>query len=100
MGFQNSTFPLAIYGCLDTFSRKILFLRVWNGNLDPRVLAHFYLKHLVDTKTLSHFLRLDRGTETGLMATMHSYLHQNQGYHEDPTDSVKYGPSTSNKIER
>ena len=55
---------------------------------------------LVDTETLSHFLRLDRGTETGLMATMHSYLHQNQGYHKDPTDLIKYGPSTSNKIER
>ena len=24
MGYQNSTFPIAIYGCLDTVSRKIL----------------------------------------------------------------------------
>ena len=32
MGFQNCTFPIAIYGCLDTFPRKILFLKVWNGN--------------------------------------------------------------------
>ena len=29
MSFQKSTFPLAIYGCLDTNSRKILFLKVW-----------------------------------------------------------------------
>jgi len=29
MGYQNSTFPLAVYGCLDTASRKILWLKVW-----------------------------------------------------------------------
>ena len=28
MGFQKSTFPLAIYGCIDTASRKILFLKI------------------------------------------------------------------------
>ena len=28
MGYQNSTFPLAIYGCIDTASRKLLCLRV------------------------------------------------------------------------
>ena len=26
MGYQNLTFPLAIYGCLDTASRKLLWL--------------------------------------------------------------------------
>lgn len=27
MGYQNSTFPLAIYGCLDTASRQFLWLK-------------------------------------------------------------------------
>ena len=31
-GFQNSTFPLGVYGCIDTFSRKILFLFVCHSN--------------------------------------------------------------------
>ena len=34
MGFQNLTFPLGIYGFLDTFSRKIMFLKVWDSNSD------------------------------------------------------------------
>jgi len=34
MGFQNSTFPIAIYGCLDTFSSKIVFINVWTSNSD------------------------------------------------------------------
>ena len=28
MRYQNSTFPLAIYGCMDTASRKLLWLKV------------------------------------------------------------------------
>ena len=28
MGFQKSTFPFFIYGCIDTASRKVSFLKV------------------------------------------------------------------------
>ena len=43
-------------------------------------------------------LRIDRGTETGLLATLHVFLCQ---HHEDmtPEDTVEYGSSTSNRIE-
>ena len=43
---------------------------------------------------------MDKGTETGTMATMHSFLRDQQGDLEDATKSVLYGPSTQNKIER
>ena len=36
MGYQNSTYPLAIYGCIDTASRKLLWLRIWVTNSHPR----------------------------------------------------------------
>ena len=100
MGFQNSTFPLAIYGCLDTFSRKIIFLHVWKGNSDPVVVGNFYMQHLVETEMMPNYLRLDKGTETGTMATIHVYLRDKQGDLNEPADSVIFGPSTSNKIER
>jgi len=45
-------------------------------------------------------LRVDRGTETGKMATIHVFLLNRHGIMDDPTDSIIYGPSTSNKIER
>ena len=44
------------------------------------------------------YLRVDRGTETGCMATIHSYLHDNHGTFDDATESVIYGPSTSNQV--
>ncbi len=100
MGFQNSTFPVAIYGCLDTFSRKIIFLHVWKGNSDPVIVGNFYMQRLVETEMMPNYLRLDKGTETGTMATIHVYLHGKQGDLNEPSDSVIFGPSTSNKIER
>lgn len=49
---------------------------------------------------LPNFIRIDRGTETDVMATMHSFLRDQQGDLENSSDSVLYGPSTQNKIER
>ena len=45
-------------------------------------------------------IRIDKGTETGEMATIQSYLRGKQGDLEDATESILYGPSTQNKIER
>ena len=46
------------------------------------------------------FLRIDKGTETGKMATVHIYLINKFEVMDDPVEAVIYGPSTSNKIER
>ena len=35
MGYQRSTSPLAVYGRIDTASRKVMWLRVWTVNCDP-----------------------------------------------------------------
>ena len=43
---------------------------------------------------------MDRGTETVKLATIHVYLLKQHGLMDDPTDSIIYGPSTSNKIEQ
>ena len=97
MGYQNSTFPLAIYGCIDTASRKILWLKIWVSNSEPQRIGHWYLAYLYKTRVLPWYLRIDKGTETGTMATMHAYLHQLLGT-TDPSDTVIYGPSTSNQV--
>ena len=98
MGFQNSTFPLAIYGSIDTASRRIMWLRVWVTNSDPKIVGRWYLEYLYESMRLPSILRVDRGTETGVMATMHAYLRRNHG-DMDPTDTVIFGPSTANQIE-
>jgi len=98
MGYQNSTFPLAVYGCLDTCSRKLLWIKVWVTNSNPKIIGRWYLEYLYETRRIAAFLRMDKGTETGVMATMHSFLRNAHGDLEDASESVIYGPSTSNQV--
>jgi hypothetical protein len=97
MGYQNSTYPLAICGCIDTASRKLLSLRIWVSNSDPMLIGRWYFDHLYETKRISVFMRMDKGTETGVLAMMHAFLRR---HHNDmeACDTVLYGPSTSNQV--
>ena len=65
MGYQNSTYPLAIYGCIDTASRKLLWLHVWVSNSDPQVIGRWYLEYLYETRTLPTELRGQYGSWSG-----------------------------------
>ena len=85
---------------MDTFSRKIVFLLVCFSNSDPNVIGKRYLKYLFKIKMLPNALRVDRGTETGKMTTIQAYLADKLEIFEDPMNSVVFGPSTSNKVER
>lgn len=48
------------------------------------------------------FLRCDKGTETGKMASIHCYLMSDAelGIFDDPVESIAFGQGTTNKIER
>lgn len=98
MGFQNSTFPIAIYGVMDQASRKILMLKCWVSNSDPRLVGMWYVNWLLENRILAAKVRLDHGTETGKLVSIHAYLRQKTGDIEDPLDSIIYGPSTSNQV--
>ena len=97
MGYQNSMFPLAVYGAIDTASRKILWLKIWISNSSPKRIGLWYLEQLYETKTIPSMICVDKGTESGVMATTHAYLRQNHG-DMDAADTVLYGPSTSNQV--
>lgn len=99
MGFQNDIFPLPIYGSIDTASRKLLWLCIWTNNREPRLIGHWYLEYLYENKVIPSYLRMDRGTKTGVMATMHAFLRQHHG-DMDPAETVIYGPSTANQVSR
>ncbi|XP_028403995.1 uncharacterized protein LOC114526598 [Dendronephthya gigantea] len=102
MGFMNGTFPLAVYGLQDVFSNYIIYLKLWTSNSDPKLVGRWYLEQLYRSRVISNHLRLDKGTETGHMATIHVFLrqHQDEEYNVNGEDTVHYGPSTNNKIER
>lgn len=43
-------------------------------------------------------LQLDKGTETGIMAMIHSFLRKEHEDVSNAADTVQYGPSTCNKV--
>ena len=44
MRYRNSTSPLAVYGCMDTANRKLLFIRDWTSNNRPVYSARWYFE--------------------------------------------------------
>ena len=86
IGYQRDTFPIAIYGCIDTASQKLLWIKVWTSNSNPDLVGRWYFEHLYESRILARVLRIDKGTETGNLATIHAFLRQ------------KYGPSTANQV--
>ena len=83
--YQDWTFTLGLYG----------YPMLSNPHIARR-----YFDFLYDSRILPKFLRIDKGSETGKMATLHAYLTSKLGVMEDPTDFVRYGQSNTNKIER
>ena len=75
-------------------------MKVWISNSNPNLIGCFYLECLFKTRRVASKLRLDRGTETSGMATMHAYLPQQHSVMEDfhVMDIVIYGPLTSNQV--
>ena len=51
-----------------------MFLFLCYSNSDPDVIGKRYLQYLVKTGILPRHLRIDKGTETVKMCTIHTYL--------------------------
>ena len=100
MGLQNNTFPIAIYGAIDTASRKLLWIKVWVTNRIPELVARWYFEFLYETRVMPNYIGIDKDSETGTLATMHCFLrrqHLDVVTYEEPVKTVIYGPSTSNQ---
>lgn len=83
-------FGFAIHGCIDGWSRKIIWLYMTRSNNLPSNIAKYYLEAVASGCGCPIDLVTDLGTENGLMAGMHSF------FRNDP-DSHRYVPSTRNQ---
>ena len=78
-----------IHGCIDGWSRKIIWLQVARSNNRPEIPASFFLKS-VQTYGCPVKLRSDCGTENGIMAAM-------QCQFRSQADAHFYGTSPANQ---
>ena len=72
-----------IHGCIDGFSRRLIWLKVSRTNNDPAVVAGFFFEAVQSAGGCPTILRTDNGTENTVMASVQSYLRSDsQDSHE------------------
>ncbi|XP_019850439.1 PREDICTED: uncharacterized protein LOC100641674 isoform X2 [Amphimedon queenslandica] len=89
-------YGIAIHGCIDGYSRKILWLKAGSSNNDPHIIAHHYVE-CVRCNGCPSILRSDLGTENSLVSVMQPILRH---YHTDSLAGPKsflYGRSVNNQ---
>ena len=83
-------FGFAIHGCIDGFSRKLIWLFVSTTNNDPLVVANFYLKAITNLGRAPNTLRMDLGTENVYCEELQVFFNKNN-------HSFLYAASTRNQ---
>lgn len=87
-------FGISIHGCIDGFSRKVLWIEAGSTNKRPEVVAHYLMNTVNNLKGFPTKIRADPGTENGIIATIQATFTSN-------LNSVISGSSVLNqRIER
>lgn len=63
-------YGFAIHGCVDGYSRQIMWLEVATTNNDPGIAAYYFLKTVKRYKCLPTILRTDKGTENIIIESL------------------------------
>lgn len=90
-------YGFAIHGCVDGYSRKVLWLELSTTNNKPEVICHYYLKTIEKLKLIPTLVRSDHGTENSIVELVHQALRSS---HEDSYAGIKSflkGKSTANQ---
>ena len=85
-------YGLCINGCVDGFSRKMMWVKVGKTSSDPKVIAKYFIEAIQNAGGYPYHMRGDMGTENGTVAAMQNFLSRN----ERNEDSFIYGKSTLN----
>ncbi|KAF3847207.1 hypothetical protein F7725_020235 [Dissostichus mawsoni] len=90
-------YGIAINGCIDGFSRYIMWMEAYTTNSDPKVIADYYISTVTRIGGCPKRMRDNRGTKNGHVREMQLFLHRNQTDHHAGEGSFIYGCSTANQ---
>lgn len=90
-------FGFAIHGCIDGYSRKIIWLKVASSNNNTKYISWYFLNALKDTKCVPTLLRSDRGTENSIIALLQKNIRRSHSDCLAGDSSYIAGRSTSNQ---
>ena len=90
-----------IHGCVDGFSRRVMWLKICPSNNDPSHVASLFYDCVFSNKGCPRVLRTDCGTENGTMAAMQCYFRGSGNDDQAGLNAHRYGSSPANqRIER
>ncbi|XP_037136560.1 uncharacterized protein LOC119139703 [Syngnathus acus] len=90
-------YGICIHGCIDEFSRYVLWAEAYTTNNDPKVIASYFIKTVSRIGGCPERIRADRGTENGCVEQMQLCLRQNHSDNFAGEKSFLYGRSTANQ---
>lgn len=82
-------YGLCISGCIDGFSRYIVWMSVYKTNNDPSVIAGYFIDAVRENGGMPAIVRSDMGTENGSVEVIQKAVVGD--------DSFRYGRSTTNQ---
>ncbi|XP_055063376.1 uncharacterized protein [Misgurnus anguillicaudatus] len=89
-------FGICINGCIDGFSRKIIWMNAFTTSSDPKLIGGYYIEAVERLGGCPRIVRGDRGTENGKVRDCQRYLRRNIHDGSD-IDSYIEGASTANQ---
>ena len=91
-------YGLAVHGCIDGFSRRIMWLEASRSNNDPFQICHYFCQMVTEINGLPHIIRSDRGTENVNIQMLQRLLRaENDDDRSRRGTTYLYGKSTSNQ---
>lgn len=90
-------FGFCIHGCIDGYSRRILWLEVGTTNNDPGVTAKYFLDYIHSIGGVPRIVRGDNGTENVNTAAIQRFFRRDANDVFAGEKSFMYGKSVSNQ---
>ena len=90
-------FGFAIHGCIDGFSRRIMWLEVGSSNNDPNIVAYYFLQCVEKLKCVPTLMRSDLGTENATVKLLQAFFRSAGQDRFAGVNSFLMGKSTSNQ---
>ncbi|XP_068737084.1 uncharacterized protein [Montipora capricornis] len=90
-------YGFCIHGCIDGYSRKIMWLEVGRTNNHPGIVARYFLDCVQNVGGTARVIRGDFGTENVRIAAIQRYLRHDADDSMSGEKSFLYGRSVSNQ---
>ena len=78
-------YGICINGCIDGFSRYIVWLNAYTTSSNPKVIAGYYIEAISSKMACPKLMRSDHGTENGTVCFLQTFLSKKKSFIHGPS---------------